>query len=71
MPPNLEKLGYNCFSETDIGSIDFSDCVKLEIIGAFAFEKCNKLSSVVGLENAAMMHTAAFAGCLKLKMRKR
>lgn len=63
---NVTAIGEKAFKGTNIQSLDIHSALKLNTIGAEAFEGCAQLSSVTLTEGISYMGERAFSGCTAL-----
>lgn len=63
---SVTAIGENAFQGTNIQSLNTQNAIKLKTIGAYAFEGCTQLSSVMLTEGISYMGERAFAGCSAL-----
>lgn len=66
-PTSLQSIGDGAFLETALVEIDLEFANSLRSIGAWAFDKCTKLTSVTLPAVVDNLGEGAFAGCTSLK----
>lgn len=65
IPKNVTEIGYRAFALCRFNSIEIPD--KVEIIGDYAFFKCNNIKSVVIPDSIKSIGEYAFKGCSNLE----
>ena len=65
IPENIKSIGNDAFYKTDIESISFPE--GLTVIGARAFDKCEKLKVLNLPESIEKIYYSAFSNCISLE----